>query len=173
MPAPLPLTAALLALAACGDGRPPAARPAAPRPAPTFQSTLKPTPIPHSKFAVGVPPGYFVKESEGPDFSVYYVQPTDSARKPGFTAGFYFGNHPSWFGPHGDSCGTGQLARPLLGRPAIWTTYTCRADLAAQAIVASGSGEGWSEKLHAFAGGATPAELDQALTILTTLQKQP
>jgi hypothetical protein len=123
-------------------------------------------------YFISIPKNYTIKENRGPDFSVYYFYPTDTTAKAAFSGGLYFGNHPSQFEVSSDSCKTEKFKSKILNKNADWTSYNCQGKFSIQTIVESGSGEGWNEYIHAFAGASSTADLKKVLVIFKTIKKK-
>lgn len=125
-----------------------------------------------SNYYISIPKKYTIKENRGPDFSVYYFYSADTTAKATFSGGLYFGNHPSQFEVSSDSCKTAKIKSKILNKNEDWTSYNCKGKFSIQTIVKSGSGEGWNEYIHAFAGAASTADLKKVLTIFKTIKKK-
>ena len=67
-----------------------------------FITELKENQIGRSDYYISIPANYSIKETIGPDFSVYYFFPKDTNIKATFSGGLYFGNHPNKFEPDND-----------------------------------------------------------------------
>ncbi|MBK9490841.1 MAG: hypothetical protein IPO07_20190 [Haliscomenobacter sp.] len=70
----------------------------------TLTSSLQEQQIGQSNFYITLPTGYFMRETKGLDFSVYYFAATDTTASGSFTAGLYFGDYPAEFQPDSDAC---------------------------------------------------------------------
>ncbi|MTH16356.1 hypothetical protein [Flavobacterium sp. LC2016-01] len=128
--------------------------------------------IGETNYYISIPKKYTIKENRGPDFSVYYFYPTDTTATAAFSGGFYFGNHPSQFGPSSDSCKTEKIKRKILNKTADWTVYNCKDIYSIQSIVESGSNEGWNQYIHAFANANSAADLKKVFLIMETMKKK-
>jgi hypothetical protein len=136
----------------------------------TFIDSLRETQIGTTRFYISLPIDYSIKENEGPDFSVFYFESTDTTIRSTFSGGMYFGNFPSSFGPANDSCKTEIMKGGILGGYPKWTAYDCDEEYSIQTIVDSKSGEGWNSKIHAFGHCTTKDGLNKLLDIYSTLK---
>ncbi|WP_157593757.1 hypothetical protein [Pontibacter actiniarum] len=136
----------------------------------SFRASLTEVQIGGSGYYIALPPNYSITEKEGPDFSVYYFTPTDTTGVPAYSAGLYFGNYPSKFGP--DSCKTDVLTGKVLHSTSNWTTYACDGKYFTETIAESKSGAGWNRMIHAFGGGTNASALDKTMVIFSTLRKR-
>lgn len=137
-----------------------------------FRKSLKEQQIEGVNFYISLPPTYAIKMNEGPDFSVYYIQPVDTTVKTAFTAGLYFGNYPHTFEAPNDSCQITKTNGNILGENTDWTVYHCGERYSIQAIVDSHSGEGWNSKIHSFGHAYSESDLTKILEIYSTLQQK-
>ena len=133
---------------------------------------LRETPVGKSNYLISIPENYTVTENEGPDFYVYYINTTDSTDTVSFTAGMYFGNHPTKFKPANDSCRTEVLNGTVLESNTDWTVYNCNDSYSLQAIADSKSGEGWNALVHAFGNTHSDSDILQVIDIFATLRKK-
>ncbi len=129
-------------------------------------------PIGESGFVVSIPAEYSITSSNGPDFSVYYISPTDTAIKGQLTCGLYFGNFPNEFEADNDSCKVETLKGHMLDSIQTWKVYNCQGDFSVQAITADQKGEGWNYKVHAFGNAKRREDLKTVLEIFSTLKKK-
>src|SRR5687768_15174494 len=86
----------------------------------TFVKGLVEKQIGKSDYYISIPKEYSMNETEGPDFSTYYFNLTDTTIKSNFSGGFYFGNHPGKFDPPNDSCKTENIKSKILSDNADW-----------------------------------------------------
>lgn len=135
----------------------------------SFTKELASKPLGESGYTLHVPTTYLVRENKGPDFSVYYFYPADTAAKASFSGGFYFGNHPSIFDKAGDSCTVEQVNSKILGEGAEWVVYKCGSNYSVQTIVESKGGEAWNQVIHAFGNAETKDDMQKLLHIFGTL----
>jgi len=138
----------------------------------TFKSGLVERQVAKSDFYISIPADYSIKETNGPDFSVYYFSPTDTTIKGNFAGGLYFGNFPSEFEKDNDSCKTTTLKSTILNTNADWTVYNCSNNYTLQTIIDSKSGEDWNEKIHAFGHAKSEDNLHKVLDIYSTLKQK-
>jgi hypothetical protein len=136
-----------------------------------FKKTLTTTQIPGLKYSIGLPGGYIIKKSKGPDFSVYYFYPADTTNTTGFEGGFYMGNNPALFPAANDSCKEQKTKAYLFGNNENWTLNDCNGKYQVQLITNSNSGTDWPAYIHAFGNCKSKAELDKLLEVYATLQK--
>ena len=59
----------------------------------TFIRTLQLRVVPHSSYVIDLPSNYSLEENTGPDFSVFYIKPVDTAATRDFYGGFYLGHY--------------------------------------------------------------------------------
>ena len=128
--------------------------------------------IGESGFVVSVPAEYSITTSNGPDFSVYYISPIDTAIKGQLTCGLYFGNFPHEFEADNDSCKVETLKGQMLDSMQTWKVYNCHGDFSVQTITAGQKGEGWNFKVHAFGHAKRREDLKTILEIFSTLKKK-
>lgn len=57
----------------------------------TFIKSLTEKRVGETEYYISLPPNFSIRETEGPDFSVYYFYLTDTTLKPNFGGGLYFG----------------------------------------------------------------------------------
>ncbi|MFY9311036.1 MAG: hypothetical protein WAQ28_18480 [Bacteroidia bacterium] len=138
----------------------------------TTRILLTEVPVGKSNYLISIPENYVLTENEGPDFYVYYINPSDSTDTLSFTAGMYFGNHPSKFKPLNDSCITDVMNGIILESNTDWTVYNCKGSYSAQTIADSKSDEGWNALVHAFGNGRSEADVHQVIDIFATLRKK-
>ena len=137
----------------------------------SLRSNLIEKQIGKSNFYISLPPEYSIRQTKGPDFSVYYFTPTDTAIKANFAGGLYFGNFPHVFEPDGDSCKITITNGNVLGKTASWTVYNCNSDYTIQTIIDSKSGEEWSQKIHVFGSAKSDINMKKIFYIYTTLRQ--
>ena len=136
------------------------------------KAPLTATSIGESNYLISIPANYKITETEGPDFTVYYFNSSDSTDTVSFSGGMYFGNHPSKFKPANDSCITDVLTGSILESNAEWTVYNCKGLYSVQAIAESKSGEHWNELVHAFGNGTSDTDIELIIDIFATLKKK-
>ena len=137
-----------------------------------FASSLVEQPVGQSGYVLALPATYTLRESEGPDFTVYRFVPRDTTATAALYGGLYFGNHPSAFEPDAADCQKQTRQGRLLGSAEKWTVYTCADSYDIQVIADSKSGQQWNELVHAFGHGTSPQDLDKVLAIFATLKKK-
>lgn len=130
------------------------------------------TQVGKSNYLISIPANYKVVENEGPDFYAYYINSTDTTDTVSFSAGMYFGNHPSKFKPANDSCSTELIDGTILESNTEWTVYNCQGSYSLQAIADSKSGEHWNNLIHAFGNTSSDADIQQVIDIFATLRKK-
>ena len=129
-------------------------------------------PIGESGFVVSVPAEYSITTSNGPDFSVYYISPVDTAVKDQLTCGLYFGNFPHEFEADNDSCKVETLKGQMLDSMQTWKVYNCQGDFSVQTITGNKKGEGWNYRVHAFGHAKRKEEMKTILEIFSTLKRK-
>ncbi|AEE54241.1 hypothetical protein [Haliscomenobacter hydrossis] len=138
----------------------------------TLTSSLVEQQIGESNFYIALPTGYFMKETKGLDFSVYYIAATDTTASGNFTAGLYFGDYPSEFQPDSDDCTSETRKGKILNVSKDWTLYNCNGQYTIQTIVDNESGAEGNKRIHAFGRVSKQTELDRILEIFATLVKK-
>lgn len=136
----------------------------------SFTKSLKEKQIGNSKFYISIPTDYSIKENRGPDFSVFYIAPTDTTIKDDFNCGLYFGNNPSLFPPDNNKCKEETVKSEILNQYIEWTVYVCGQNYSIQTIVENKKNEGWNEQIHAFGHGKSVTDIDKVLKIYSTLK---
>jgi hypothetical protein len=137
-----------------------------------YVKSLHPTPIPHSQFEISIPGNYSLVESQGPDFNVYYLQPTDTADKKLFSAGIYLGNNPSAFGKSKTGCKQEKRKAEVLETENEWTVYDCNGQYFVETIVENKYHQGGDDFIHVFGNATLEKDIDHILAICSTLIKK-
>lgn len=138
----------------------------------SYVKTLHPTPVPHSQLVISIPDNYSIVESEGPDFNVYYLQPTDTTNKMLFSAGIYLGNNPSSFGKTKSGCKQEKRKSEVLETKNEWTVYNCSGQFFLETIVENKYHQGGDDFVHVFGNATNEADADHIVAIFTTLIKK-
>ncbi len=126
--------------------------------------------IGQSDFYISIPDDYILKENAGPDFSVYYFYPSDTAVKAPFSGGLYFGNFPQKFEPKNDSCKIRDIKSRILDSLTNWTVHNCQGNYFVQTFAESKDPEGRGGTIHAFGNAKTQAGLNRILEIFGTMR---
>jgi len=155
---------AVLAVTSCRHKS--AAKPESP-----FKKSLIERKIAGTNFKISIPANYSLTEHNGPDFSVYYFGPSDTADKRNFRGGFYLGNAPGPFAD-ADSCKIEKRYAYLLGDNKEWTVSKCDNQYSVQIVTKSNSGYSWAVYIHAFGRARSKIDLDRLLEVYSTLGKQ-
>ncbi len=134
-----------------------------------YIKTLHSTPIPHSQFEISIPAQYSIVESPGPDFTVYYLMPADTANKKLFSAGIYLGNNPSTFGKTKTGCGKEKRKAEILGSKCDWTVYNCDGQYFLETVVENKYHQGGDDFVHVFGNATNASDVGHIVAILTTL----
>ena len=121
-------------------------------------------------YYISIPNNYSIKTVCGEDFYVYYFQPTDTSVQAPFTAGVYFGNHPSEF--KSDSCNMETQESKILGKNIKWTVSNCNGKYNIQTIIDSQSRWNRNEFIHAFGNANSLEELHKLFVIFQTMRKE-
>lgn len=137
-----------------------------------FSQSLSETQIGKGNFYISIPADYFIRETEGPDFFVYYIAPKDTTIRPSYYGGIYFGNHPNNFEADNTGCKTESIDGNLFGNPIKWTSINCEGDYTIQTIADNKGHDDWNEKIHLFGGAESKEELKKVLAIFETLKKK-
>jgi hypothetical protein len=107
----------LLLLMSCGETPKVNSSPVKTNPTPVTPKTD----IGKTGFAILLSPGYKMEEKKGPDYSVFYINPVDTANGKG-EAGIYFGPSPDQSGPK-SALSQNIDEGMVLGKKAHITTY--------------------------------------------------
>jgi len=137
-----------------------------------FLDSLTEKQIGDLNYTISIPRDYSIKENQGPDFSVFHFSPTDTTVKNKFSGGIYFGNYPTKFSSPSDTCKKEIIQGDILDSNADWTVYHCSGTFSIQTIIASKSGQGWNNQIHAFGHGTGKSELSKIQKIYSTLHKK-
>jgi hypothetical protein len=132
----------------------------------TFKSTLIEKQLPNTKFFISIPADYFIREQEGPDFSLYYFLPTDTLKPSKYSGGLYLGYAPSEFQP--DSCKAYIQKSVILKSNREWTINNCKEGYTIQTIVSDNKDSGL--KIHAFGNSKNKEDINKVLKIFSTLK---
>ena len=138
----------------------------------TFKRSLTEKQIGKSNFYISLPDKYSIKESEGPDFMVYYILPTDTTDTSSLSCGIYFGNAPSEFKAKNETCKQEVMNGQILGNSEEWKVFDCDGEYSIQTIIDSKSREGWNDRIHAFGRATSKADLNKILIMYSTLHKK-
>jgi hypothetical protein len=122
----------------------------------------------NSDYQISVWNDYSIEEKNGPDFTVYYLYPTDTTKKLFGNGGIYFGGHPERIQPDGDKklIKDSLLNGNLLGKKTTWTIFDYGNSLSAETILEFGD----YDKVSAFANGKSYSDIDSLIRILETLK---
>lgn len=136
----------------------------------TFIRTLQLRVVPHSSYVIDLPSNYSLEENTGPDFSVFYIKPVDTAATRDFYGGFYLGNYPSLISVSNDSCAHAPIQGSLFNTQKEWSLFDCTNGFSIQAIGATNTKDGWDTYVHAFGHGVDDEALNKLLAIFSTLR---
>ena len=125
-----------------------------------------------SDYYISIPDDYALKLNAGPDFSVYYFSPIDTAIKAPFTGGFYFGNYPHAFEPNNDSCKVQEIKSKFLDSLTNWTAQDCQGNYSVQTIMEFNDPDDRGGKIHAFGSSKTQSGLNTVLEIFGTMKNK-
>jgi hypothetical protein len=139
---------------------------------PLYLKSLVKKQVEHSNLMISIPPDYTIKENQGPDFSVYYIYPTDTTIKNKFTAGMYLGNNPSNFPAKSPNCKEKTVDGKVFGSPQKWTVYNCESVYSLQTTINNKFSEGWNEKIHAFGNTNSEDDINKIVAIFSTIEKK-
>jgi hypothetical protein len=137
-----------------------------------YIKSLHPTSIPHSQFEISIPGNYSLVESQGPDFNVYYLQPTDTTDKKLFSVGIYLGNNPSAFGKTKSGCKQEKRKAEVLGTKNEWSVYDCNGQYFLETIVENKYHQGGDDFIHVFGNAANEKDAGHIIAICSTLIKK-
>jgi hypothetical protein len=121
----------------------------------------------NSDYHISVWNDYSIQERNGPDFTVYYLYPTDTTKKLFGNGGIYFGGHPKRIRPDGDKklIKDSLINGNLLGKPITWTIFDYGNSISAETILELGD----YEKISAFAYGQSYSDIDSLIRTLESL----
>jgi len=128
--------------------------------------------VPNAGYVISIPADYKITESNGPDFSVYYIHRKDSTIKGGFSATMYLGNAPSLFSTD-KGCKPAHSTSTVLDDYAQWDVYGCNNRFFVQTIVKNKKNNGWDSMVHAAGRAKSKAGIDTVLYIFSTLKAEP
>lgn len=137
-----------------------------------YIKSLHPTPVPHSLFELSIPDNYSIEETQGPDFNVYYLQPSDTNNKKLFTAGIYLGNNPSKFRKMKTGCKMEKRVSKVLESKNEWTVYDCSGQFFLETIVENKYSQGGDDFIHLFGNATKESDVANLIAIFSTLIKK-
>lgn len=122
----------------------------------------------NSDYNISVWNDYTIEKKNGPDFTVYYLYPTDTTKKLFGNGGIYFGGNPQRIRPVGEKklVKDSFLNGNLLGKPITWTIFDYGNSLSAETILELGD----YEKVSAFAYGHSYSDIDSLIKTLESLK---
>ena len=139
---------------------------------PMYLKSLVKTQVEHSNLMISIPPDYKIIERQGPDFSVYYIYPSDTTLKTKFTAGLYLGNNPSNFPAKKANCKEETIKGKVFNIDQNWMMYNCEEVYSIQTMIENKYSEGWNDKIHAFGNANSKSDITKILAIFSTLTKK-
>lgn len=122
----------------------------------------------NSNYQISIWDSYSIEDRNGPDFTVYYFYPTDTAKELFGNGGIYFGGHPQPIRPDGEKklIGDSLSNGNLLGKKITWTIFNYGNTLSAETILELGD----YDKVSAFAYGHSYSDIDSLIGILESLK---
>jgi hypothetical protein len=122
----------------------------------------------NSDYKISVWNDYSIEEKNGPDFTVYYLYPTDTSKKIFGNCGIYFGGHPERIRPDGDKklIKDSLINGNMLGKKTSWTIFDYGNSLSAETILEFGD----YDKVDAFANGQSYSDIDSLIKTLESLK---
>jgi len=122
----------------------------------------------NSDYKISIWNDYSIEEKNGPDFTVYYLYPTDTTKKLFGNGGIYFGGHPQRIRPDGEKklIKDSLLNGNLLGKKTTWTIFDYGSSLSAETILELGD----YDKVSAFAYGHSYSDIDSLIKTLESLK---
>lgn len=122
----------------------------------------------NSDYQISVWNDYTIQEKNEPDFTVFYLYPTDTTKKLFGKGGIYFGGHPQQILPDIDKKLTKDslLNGNLLGKKTTWTIFDYGNNLSAETILEFGN----YSKISAFAYGHNYSDIDSLIRTLESLK---
>jgi hypothetical protein len=124
----------------------------------------------NSDYQISVWNDYSIEEKNGPDFTVYYLYPTDTTKKLFGNAGIYFGGYPQRIRPDGDKklVRESLISGNLLGKKIAWTIFDYGNSISAKTILELGD----YDKVSAFAYGHSYSDIDSLTNVLESLKRK-
>jgi hypothetical protein len=121
-----------------------------------------------SDYKISVWNDYSIEEKNGPDFTVYYLYPTDTTKKLFGNGGIYFGGYPERIRPDENKklIKDSLLNGNLLDKNITWTIFDYGKSLSAETILELGD----YDKVSAFVNGHSYSDIDSLIRILETLK---
>jgi hypothetical protein len=122
----------------------------------------------NSDYKISVWNDYSIEEKNGPDFTVYYLYPTDTTKKLFGNGGIYFGGYPERIRPDENKklIKDSLLNGNLLDKKITWTIFDYGNSLSAETILELGD----YDKVSAFVNGHSYSDIDSLIRILETLK---
>ena len=122
----------------------------------------------NSDYKISVWNGYSIEEKNGPDFTIYYLYPTDTTKKLYGNGGIYFGGYPQRIRSERDKklIKDSLLNGTLLGRKIMWTIFDYGNSLSAETVLELGA----HDKISAFASGQSYSDIDSLIRTFESLK---
>lgn len=136
-----------------------------------FIDSLVEKQILENKYAISIPPDYYIDTLDAADFVVYYIQPIDTSKST-FAAGIYFGNHPSLFNYNIGYYERAIVEKKVLGENVEWTIDDRDTAYLAETLIHCPYNEYWREFIHVFGNAQTPSDLDRLFDMFSTFSER-
>ena len=120
-----------------------------------------------SRYYISLPENYIVEPMYGEDFTVHYFRHADPALETALKGGIYFGNYPS-FDNGKEKIEIREAV--ILGKTQQWQIKFIDGAYSVQSIFKNGRNAGGIVYIHAFGQVHKQTEIDQLLSIFSTLR---
>lgn len=119
-------------------------------------------PIP---FSIDLLPGYKIEKQDGPDFTVYYFQSTDTSQS--FNeGGIYFGGAPDTSSPQSQGYTKREFRDVFMGDSADWREFTTDTYVQREVYVEKSP----TEKIHSWCYSNDPAMLEKLYGMIQSIK---
>lgn len=146
----------LCMLASCGEGNTPQQQDTARVVIPVTEE-----PVP---FSVDLLPGYKIEKQDGPDFTVYYFQSTDTSQS--FNeGGIYFGGAPDTSSPRTQAYTKREFRDVFMGDTADWREFTTDTYVQREVYLEKSP----TEKIHSWCYSNDPAMLEKLYEMIQSI----
>jgi hypothetical protein len=118
-------------------------------------------------FSIDLLPGYKIEKQVGPDFTVYYFQPTDTSQS--FNeGGIYFGAAPDTSSPRTQSYTKREFRDVFMGDTAEWREFTTDTYVQREVYVEKNP----NEKIHSWCYSNDPAMMEKLYAMIQSIRPQ-
>lgn len=146
----------LCALTACGEDKNAQQQDTVPATIPVVEG-----PVP---FSINLLPGYKIEKQDGPDFTVYYFQSTDTSQS--FNeGGIYFGGAPDTSSPRTQAYTKREFRDVFMGDTADWREFTTDTYVQREVYIEKSP----TEKIHSWCYSNDPAMLEKLYGMIQSI----